>query len=94
MTTALEILENAIRSGLLLEIATDGGLDNQRGTFGVVLAQGKEDLWEMAGPVDGDPHTSNSKRSELAGYVASLEMLLMLVTFLDPLPTHKIHTTT
>jgi hypothetical protein len=44
----------------------------------VVLAIGNQDLWECAGPVDGDPSTVNSKRPELAGYAASLEVLLML----------------
>ncbi len=29
----------------------------------------------LAGPVDGDCSTANSKRLELAGYVASLELI-------------------
>jgi hypothetical protein len=91
LPTVIKILKNAIKSHLLLEIAPDGGLESQRGTFGVVLAQGMDDLWEMAGPVDGDPQTSNSKRSKLAGYAASLEMLLMLVQFVEMSPNQKIY---
>ncbi len=57
---------------------TDGGLTDTSGSFGVVIALGNQDLWECAGPVDGNPSTVNSKRPELAGYAASLEVLLML----------------
>jgi hypothetical protein len=59
----------------------------------VIIAQGPTELWEAAGP-DGDPHTSNSKRSELAGNAASLELILMIVTLLKPRRAPVIHTKT
>ncbi len=37
----------------------------------------------MAGPVDGDPTTANSKRSKLAGYAASLELLKTLLQWVE-----------
>ncbi len=61
-------------------LATDGCLSNGYGTFGVVLAGPDREVWENSGPVDGDPATSNSKRSELVGFMASLELLIMLWT--------------
>jgi hypothetical protein len=52
------------------------------------MANGAMELWEGAGPVDGDPSTANSKRPELAGYAASLEVLLMFKSlnpsFIEP----------
>jgi hypothetical protein len=80
---ALRLTQKAINNRLLFEIAPDGGLRDQRGTFGVVLAQGNIELWEAAGPVDGDPNSSNSKRSELAGYAASLELILLIISLLS-----------
>jgi hypothetical protein len=91
---ALDLTHQAIKERRLFEIAPDGGLSEGKGTFGVVLAQGEIELWEVAGPVDGDPDTSNSKRSELAGYAASLELILLIVTILPLERTTKMHTKT
>jgi hypothetical protein len=90
----INTIRNAIKEKSLLDLAPDGGLMNYRGTFGVVMARGSTDLWEMAGPVDGDPETSNSKRCELAGYAASLELLLMFTSIIQPAPDQKLHTQT
>jgi hypothetical protein len=46
----------------------------------VVLAIGDDVIWECAGPTDGDPTTANSQRSEIAGFAASLEVLVLLLT--------------
>ncbi len=70
-TEALEKFTSAINNHKTIKIASDGGLKNDVGTFGVIVAQGTDNLWECAGPVDGDPTTSNSKRSELAGRIRS-----------------------
>ena len=75
-------------------MAPDGGLSGTQGTFGVVLAQGDVELREAAGPVDCNMETGNSKRSELAGYAASLELLCMFVHFLDCRPNLIMHTKT
>jgi hypothetical protein len=75
-------LKSMILSGKAINIATDGGLSDGQGTFGVVMADAQKDLWESSGPVDGDCTTANSKRSELTGYASSLELLLMLITIL------------
>ena len=75
-------LKSMILSGKTINIATDGGLSDGQGTFGVVMADAQKDLWESSGPVDGDCTTANSKRSELTGYASSLELLLMLTTIL------------
>jgi ribonuclease HI len=80
-----------IKEKKLFEVAPDGGLMESRGTFGVILALGDKELWEMAGPADGDYTTANSKRSELAGYVASLELILMLLPWLEMHPRDKLH---
>ncbi len=53
---------------------------------------GEDELWEVAGPVDGDPTTSNSKRSKLVGYVASLELLLMFTTLLSLQDPSRLYT--
>lgn len=74
------LLQHAVDTQQDFAIASDGGLSGTIGSFGVVLATGSEVIWEGAGPADGDPTTANSKRPELTGYAASLEMLLMLKT--------------
>jgi hypothetical protein len=79
---AMNLISGAIREKKTFEIAPDGGLSESIGTFGAVLAQGIHELWEIAGPVDCNHDTANSKRSELAGYTASLELLLMIIHFL------------
>jgi hypothetical protein len=78
---ALQRFTDAIQAGSVFSIATDGSLSNGYGTFGVILATEEEEFWESGGPVDGDPTTANSKRTELAGYAASLELLTMLLYF-------------
>ncbi len=61
----------------VISLASDGGLSNGQGTFVVTLSGPDQELWENSGPLDGDPATSNSKRSELVGYAASLELFMM-----------------
>ena len=58
--------------------ATDGGLKNGQGTFGWVATGGKIHFLSGAGPVDGDPVTSSSTRSEWFGYASLLEALIMM----------------
>ncbi len=70
---------DAMQEQTTLKIATDGGLSEEgRGSFGVVVAVADTVIWECAGPVDGNPHTAKSKRSELTGYASSLETMLMI----------------
>ena len=76
-------VETAIKDKRPIELAPDGGLADSKGAFGVIMALGNIELWEMAGPVDGDPATANSKRAELAGYAASLELLFMLTSWIQ-----------
>ncbi len=68
----MQLIGLAIRARRTIEIAPDGGLSESKGIFGVVLARPRDsgdmgDCW----PVDCNPGTVNSKRSELAGYTAS-----------------------
>ncbi len=55
---------------------------------------GKDELWEVVGPVDGDPTTFNSKWSVLVGYIASLELLLMFMTLLSLQDPSRLYTQT
>ena len=87
-------MQQGVNTTKLFEIAPDGGLAESGGSFGVILALGEDELWEMAGPVDGDPNTANSKRSELAGYAASLELLLMFTNWIDFSTNRTMHTQT
>ncbi len=64
----------------VIVLATNGGLSHGRATFGVFVSLQDGALWENSGPVDDDPATSNSKCSDIAGYVVSLELLAMLIT--------------
>ena len=67
-----------------IETATDGGLKNRLGTFGWVMTGANTHFLSGAGPVDGDPETSSSTRSEWFGYAALLEGLLMIATLHPP----------
>jgi hypothetical protein len=67
-----------------LNCGTDGGLKNNRGTFGLVVSIEEKIVWEGCGPVDGNPDTESSKRSELFGYAGLLEFLLMLDRLILP----------
>jgi hypothetical protein len=62
----------AFRSKARLYIASDGGLDGNRGTHGWVIASKKHILFRCSGPVDGFVSTESSTRSELAGCASSL----------------------
>ena len=66
----------AFRSKEQLIITSDGGLDNQIGTFGWVIAKRKIILFECGGPVDG-PYdtTSSTPRSELCGFTLALLLI-------------------
>jgi hypothetical protein len=57
-------INKAITDKERLDLAPDGGLTEKGGSFGMVCAKGEEELWEMAGPVNGDTTTANSKRAE------------------------------
>jgi hypothetical protein len=48
----------------------------------------------MAGPIDGDTTTANSKWAELTGYAASLEFLLMAIQWVDVPGDRMLHTQT
>jgi hypothetical protein len=76
-----------------LNCGTDGGLRNRKGTFGLVVSVEDKIVWEGCGPVDGNPDTASSKRSELFGYYAGLlEFLLMIDSLM--LPPEDKHPTT
>ncbi len=88
----------ALVSARLIQLGVSGGsidiacircgLNESKGSFGVLLAHGAMDLWESECPVDGDPSTANSIHPELAGYAATLGVLLMFKSlnpsFSDP----------
>lgn len=78
------------------ECATDGGLQHRQGTFGWVMTGSDIHFQSGAGPVDGDPETSSSTRSEWFGYAGVLEAFLMLDTIiaLPPCTVHDSHTPT
>ena len=71
----------AFRSRRKLILATDGGLANQRGTFGWILSTGTQSLFTCAGPVEGPFDTSSSTRSDLAGYASAVLFLRTLSKF-------------
>ena len=68
----------AFRSRERLYIASDGGLDGTKGTFGWVLATSKRILFKCGGPVDGPFDTQNSTRCELCGFASSLLLIASL----------------
>jgi len=75
---------HTLTTGGNLNCGTDGGLKNNRGTFGLVVSIEDKIVWEGCGPVDGNPDTASSKRSELFGYAGLLEFLLMLERLILP----------
>ncbi len=89
-------VENAIKEIWLIEFAPDGGLVDSKWTFGVVMGRpGNIELWKLAGPVDSDPTTANSNQaSGLACYAASLELLLMLMSWMKMSSTDSLYTQT
>jgi hypothetical protein len=90
------LMMHTLMTGGNLNCGTDGGLKNHRGTFGIVVSVEDKIVWEGCGPVDGNPDTASSKRSELFGYAALLEFLLMVDYLMIPstsvFPTTKVHT--
>jgi hypothetical protein len=60
------LLMHTLMTGGNLNCGTDGGLKINRGTFGLVVSIEDKIVWEGCGPVDGNPDTASSKRSELA----------------------------
>ncbi len=65
----------AFRSKERLIIASDGGLNNQIGTFGWVISTRKTILFEGGGPVDGPFDTTSSTRCELCGFASALLLI-------------------
>lgn len=85
----------------LFECATDGGLQNRQGTFGWVMTGSETHFQSGAGPVDGDPETASSTRSEWFGYAGLLEAFILLDSILststdyeawEHMPITRIHT--
>ena len=74
----VKILKEAVAGNVPIEFGSDGGLKEKGGTFGFVMGMTEVPLWDGAGPVDGDPSSASSTRSELFGYAATLELLLLL----------------
>ena len=87
---------HTLTTGGNLNCGTDGGLKTNQGTFGLVVSVEDKLVWEGCGPVDGNPDTASSKRSELFGYAALLEFLLMvdslMLTPTDAYPYTQVHT--
>jgi ribonuclease HI len=61
------------------DCGSDGGLANGIGTMGFAITVSDTVLWRGSGPVDGDPTTSSSRRSELFGFAALIELLLYVL---------------
>ena len=70
----------ASRSRCRLHLATDGGLSAHKGTPGWIISMGKTSLFQCSGPVDGPSDTSSSIRSELAGYYASVLLIVQALS--------------
>ena len=87
------LLMHTLITGGNLNCGTDGGLRNRKGTFGLVVSVKDKIVWEGCGPVDGNPDTASSKRSELFGYAGLLEFLQMMIISLM-LPPEEKHPTT
>ena len=90
------LMMHTLTTGGNLNCGTDGGLKTNQGTFGLVVSVEDKLVWEGCGPVDGNPDTASSKRSELFGYAALLEFLLMvdslMLTPTDAYPYTQVHT--
>ena len=78
------LLMHTLLTGGNLNCGTDGGLRINKGTFGLVISVEDKVIWEGCGPVDGNPETASSKRSELFGYAGLLEVLLLMDTLMLP----------
>ena len=90
------LLMHTLLTGGNLNCGTDGGLRINKGTFGLVISVEDKIIWEGCGPVDGNPETASSKRSELFGYAGLLEVLLLMDTLMlppkDTYPTTQVNT--
>jgi hypothetical protein len=71
-------IRKAIRHGAFLECGSDGGLSQGEGTMGYAVTDGTAILCKGSGPADGDPDTMSSRRSELFGLAALMELLLLI----------------
>ncbi len=85
------IIKSGIKKKQFFEVASDGGLSDSWGHFWRHFSTRGQGIWELAGPVDGDYTTANSKRSKLAGYAASLEFILLLIPWLEMGSQDKLH---
>jgi hypothetical protein len=65
-----------------VESGSDGGLLAGIATMGYVVTDGREVLGRGLDPVDGDPCTADSQRSELYGYAGLCKLLLMMQTII------------
>ena len=76
------------------EAGLDGSLRQGRGIFGFAIADSAASrfIWQRAGPVYGDPHTTSSKRSEWFGLAGLFEVLTLFATLysLDGAVTAKV----
>jgi hypothetical protein len=90
------LVMHTLLTGGNFNCGTDGGLKNRQGTYGLVVSVEDKIVWEGCGPVDGNPETASSKRSELFGYGALLEFFLMMdslmLTSTLAYPTTKVYT--
>jgi hypothetical protein len=90
------LVMHTLTTGGNFNCGTDGGLKTKQGTYGLVVSVEDKIVWEGCGPVDGHPDTASSKRSELFGYGALLEFLLMMDSLMLPTtveyPTTKVYT--
>lgn len=68
---------NAFRSKRWIDIASDGGLNEQTGTFGWKIFDTKRDmeLFTGAGPIDGPIKMNSATRSELARGICSTSIV-------------------
>jgi hypothetical protein len=71
----------ALRSKRTIYLASDGGLQDSTGTFGWIISSKREILYKCSGPVDGPRDTSNSTRSELAGFASGALFIQSLALF-------------
>jgi hypothetical protein len=90
------LIMHTLKTGGNLNCGTDGGLQINKGTFGFVVSTEEKIVWEGCGPVDGNPDTASSKRSEHFGLGGLLEFLLMMDHLMlspdDTYPTSKVNT--
>jgi hypothetical protein len=74
---------HAFRSKRWIDIASDGGLTGQTGTFGwkIYDTTRKRTLFTGAGPIDGPFELNRSTRSEFGGYAAPLLLITLISRF-------------